>query len=141
MITRYMVTSVVLLVGGLCAGDDKKDDKDQLQGEWVIVSAERSGTKFENLMGKKLVVKGDEWTPPGGQKLKFKFKLDAAKNPKQLDLMADEGGIEQTWPGIYTIEGDTVTFCRSGRPGGDRPTEFKGGMGVFLMICKRAEKK
>jgi uncharacterized protein (TIGR03067 family) len=135
-----MVASVVLMVGGFCAGDDKKDDKDQLQGEWVVVSAERSGTKLDP-MGRKLVVKGDEWAPPGSQKLKFKFKLDAAENPKQLDLVADQGGIEQTWPGIYKIEGDTFTFCRSGRPGGERPTEFKGGTGVFLMICKRAEKK
>ena len=141
MITRFVTASVVLLAAGFCAADDKKDDKDQLQGEWVVVSAEVGGKTAENLKDKKLVVKGDEWTPPSGGELKFKFKLDAAKSPKQLDLTADLDGNEQTWPGIYKIEGDTFTFCRSAGPGGERPKEFKGGEGVGLLVFKRAEKK
>ncbi|HJZ59925.1 MAG TPA: TIGR03067 domain-containing protein [Gemmataceae bacterium] len=141
MIARFVMASVVVLAVGFCAGDDKKDDKDRLQGEWVVVSAEVSGKEAEGIKGKKLVVKGDEWTPPTVGALQFKFKLDAAKNPKHLDLMAELGGKEQTWPGIYKIEGDTFTLCRTHGPGGERPTEFKGGPGVFLMVCKRAEKK
>jgi uncharacterized protein (TIGR03067 family) len=145
MIARFAVACVVLLVGGFCAGDDKKqdkkDDKEQLQGEWVVVLAQSSGKQSERIKDKKLVVKGDDWTPPSGGRLKFRFKLDAGKKPKQLDLMAELDGQEQTWPGIYKIDGDTFTFCRSAGPGGERPTEFKGGPGVFLMTCKRAEKK
>jgi uncharacterized protein (TIGR03067 family) len=141
MIARLVMASMVLLVGGFCAGEDKKDDKDQLQGEWVVASAEIAGKKSEGLKDKKLVVKGDEWTPPTGGTLKFKFKLDAAKNPKQLDLMADVDGNEQTWPAIYKIEGDTLTFCRSAGPGGERPTEFKSGPEATLMVFKRAKKK
>jgi uncharacterized protein (TIGR03067 family) len=132
---------MLLLAGGFCAGDDtkdgKKDDKDQFQGEWVVVSAEVSGKESAGIKDKKLVLKGDEWTPPSRGRLKFKFKLDAAKDPKQLDLMADVGGKEQTWSGIYKLDGDTFTFCRSAGPGGERPKEFKGGAGVFLMVCKR----
>src|SRR5262249_8446609 len=124
MIARFVVASVVLMVGGFSAGggkeDGKKDDKGQLQGERGIGSAELPGKKAEGLTDKKLIVKGDEWIPPSAGPLKFKFKLDAAKNPKQLDLMADLGGNEQTWPGIYKIEGDTFTFCRSAGPGGER---------------------
>lgn len=141
MIARFVVASIVLMVGGFCAGDDKKDDKDQLQGEWVVVSAEVAGKEAEGLKGKKLVVKGDGWTPPSGGTLKFKFKIDATKKPKQLDLMADLDGNERTWPGIFKIDGDTFTFCRSAGPGGERPTEFKGGEGVGLIVFKRAEKK
>jgi uncharacterized protein (TIGR03067 family) len=140
MIGRFVMASVVLLFGGFCVGDDKKDDKDQLQGEWVVVSIENAGNKSRNVEGRKLVVKGDEWTAPVGVMLKLKFKIDATKNPKQLDLTSDQGGGEQAWPGIYKIEGDTLTFCRPMRPGGERPTEFKGGPGVFLMVCKRAGK-
>jgi uncharacterized protein (TIGR03067 family) len=145
MIARLVMASMVLLVGGFCAADDKKsdkkDDKDQLQGEWVVVSAEIAGKKFEGLKDKKLVVKGDEWTAPTVGTREFKFKLDAAKNPKQLDLKADVNGNEQTWPGIYKIEGDTLTFCRSAGPAGERPTEFKSGAAVALMVFKRVEKK
>ena len=141
MRARFVVAFIILLVGGFCAADDKKDDKDQLQGEWIVTSAEVAGKKSEGLKGKKLVVKGDEWTPPTGGTLKFKFKLDAAKNPKQLDLKANVGENEQTWPGIYKIEGDTFTFCRSTGAGDERPTEFKSGESVTFMVFKRAEKK
>jgi uncharacterized protein (TIGR03067 family) len=129
---------VVLLAAGLCAGDDKKDDKDLLQGQWVIVSANLRGKEADRLKGGKLVVKGDEWILTGpAQEPKVKFKLDASTNPKQLDLTRGE----LTRPGIYKIDGDTLTFCRSLVEGGDRPTEFKGGPGVALMVYKRAEKK
>ena len=145
MIARLVMASMVLLVGEFCAGDNKKetqkDDKDQLQGEWVVVSAEVGGRQVEGLQDKKLVVKGDEWIAPTVGTRQFKFKIDAAKKPKQLDLVSDVGGKQQTWAGIYKIEGDTLTFCRSARPGGERPTKFKGGEAVGLMVFKRAEKK
>src|SRR4051794_12427248 len=76
MIARFVVASVVLLAAGFCAADDKKDDKDLLQGEWVVVSAEIAGKEFEALKGQKLVVKGDEWTAPTAGTREFKFRLD-----------------------------------------------------------------
>jgi uncharacterized protein (TIGR03067 family) len=140
MIARYAVMVAVMLplASGFSAAGDKKDGTDQLQGEWVVVSVELAGKKLEGGKERKLVVKGDEWTAPSGGK--FKFKIDATKSPKQLDLSSDKSGQERTWPGIYKIEGDTLTFCRSHGPGGERPVEFKGGPGVFLMVCKRAGK-
>jgi uncharacterized protein (TIGR03067 family) len=116
--------------------DDKKSDTEQLQGEWTVVSVELSGKQRDNTTNLKLVVKGDDWTPPAGGR-KLTFKLDTTKSPKWLTL-SGQGGNE--WPGIYKIEGDTFTFCRSVGPGGERPTEFKGGPGVFLMVCNRSGK-
>jgi uncharacterized protein (TIGR03067 family) len=99
-----VVLAVLLpLASGFSAADDKKDGKDQLQGEWVVVSTELGGKKAEATKDRKLVVNGDEWTAPIGRK--FKFKVDATKNPKQLDLTGSlrKGGQEQTWAGIYKI--------------------------------------
>jgi uncharacterized protein (TIGR03067 family) len=142
MTARYvLVVSVILLAGGICEGDDKKDgkeDKDKLQGEWAVVSIGVSGMNTEDVKGLKLVVKGDEWTAPSGGM--FKFKIDATRNPKHLDLMSEKGGKESTWAGIYKIEGDTLTFCRCKGAGGERPTEFKGGSATFLLVCKRTGK-
>lgn len=133
MNARLVMVLMVLLVGGYCVGQDnqkkKKDDKDLLQGEW---KGEKGGT---------LVVKGDEWTQRGLPK-GFKFKIDATKDPKQIDLTGNVVvGRESTLAGIYKIEGDTLTFCRATRAGAERPTEFKDGAGVVLQVFKRAEKK
>jgi uncharacterized protein (TIGR03067 family) len=140
MMARFVLASVVaLLVAGFCSADDKKDGKDQLQGEWFVLVAEVGGKKDENLRGKKLVVKGDEWTlPAGGTR---KFKIDATKNPKQVDLRADVDGKEQAWQGIYKIEWEILTLCQSADPGGKRPAEFKGGEGVSFMVLGRSELK
>jgi uncharacterized protein (TIGR03067 family) len=140
MTARYAVVVAVMLplASGFGAAGGQKDDKDQLQGDWVVVSMERGGTKLENTKDRKLVVNADKWTAPGGGE--FTFKIDATKSPKQLDLMLEKNGKESTWQGIYKIEGDTLTFCRSFAAGGERPTEFKGGPAVFLMVCKRAGK-
>ena len=140
MVTRFVTASVVVLItAGFCAGDgkkdDQKDDKARLQGEWPVVSLEVSGKKSDGLKGKKLVVKEDEWTAPGG--LKFKIKLDTTKNPKQIDHTSEDGKV--TLLGIYKIEGDTLTLCQS-RVGGERPTEFKAGPMVLLMVYKREGK-
>jgi uncharacterized protein (TIGR03067 family) len=130
---------VFLTVGAIGMADDKKedqkDDKTLLQGEWPVVSSKLGGTETAQ-KDQELVIKGDKWTAPSGGK----FKLDAGKEPKHLDLVSSRAGKEQTWPGIYKIEGDTFTFCRSATSNGERPKEFKADPGVFLLVCKRAGK-
>ncbi len=137
MTARYVaVFSAILLAGVVRAGDDKKDDKDKLQGEWMVVSMEVSGKQVANVKDLKVVVQDNEWTSPQG--LKFTFVIDATTSPKQLDLQSKMGG--RTWPGIYKIDGDRLTFCRSQGSGGERPTKFKGGPGVVLFQFKRLAK-
>ena len=142
MIARF-VMAAALLTTVMSTADDKKDekksDKDLLQGEWVVVSVEFFGKKIEGEKDRKVVVKGDEWTAPTGGL--FKFKLDETKKPKQLDLTGGKAPVGATWQGIYQIEGDTLTFCRSQGTSGERPKEFKAAEGVFLMVCKRGERE
>jgi uncharacterized protein (TIGR03067 family) len=138
MIARsvVMISAILLLAGGVSAGGNQKDDKDVLQGAWAIVSQEVSGIKATEdavKLRKPLVVKGDTWTRPSGEQLTF--KIDPAKNPKELDVI--QSGTGATWRGIYKIEGDTLTVCRSQGANLDRPKEFKGGKGVALMVYKR----
>jgi uncharacterized protein (TIGR03067 family) len=110
-------------------------DKQMLQGEWVLVAVD--GNEVEIPEGRKLVLKGDKWTAPTGHE--FKLKLDPSKSPKELTLMNDK----ERYPGIYKVEGDTFSFCRTEALGGERPKEFKGdsSLGVHVLVFKRAEKK
>jgi len=140
MSARYLVAAAVLVAGGICMGADKKDDKDKLQGEWVVESFSIDGEKMPAVKGMKLAVKGDVLTHLGFparslDEFKFSIRVDATKSPKHLDLEFKE---EVSW-GIYKLEGDTLTYCRA-KNEGERPAEFKGGRGVVLFVCKRAGK-
>lgn len=68
------------------------------------------------------------------------FTIDPTKTPKHLDLTFDRIGLS---PGIYKIEGDTLTLCRGssrGKAGGDgRPKEFKNGNRALLREWKRVK--
>jgi uncharacterized protein (TIGR03067 family) len=150
MIGRFLVplTAIALAVGGLGAQDDKKGDKDKLQGEWTLVKLERPGEKKSGAIIKnsKLVVKGEEWLATfNGKEVKWTVKLDAAKSPKEIDFTQD--GTTFRTLGIYKLDGDTLTVCRAanraGNPsgGGERPKELKARDGVYYYVYKRAEKK
>jgi uncharacterized protein (TIGR03067 family) len=136
------MVSMIVLACGVSAGGDQQDDKSKLQGEWKLISMEASGKKKSDdaLKDSKVVIKDDGWLSPGG--IQFTFKIDPTKDPKHLDLSGSPGGggLDMTWPGIYKIEGETLTFCRSLGAPGQRPSEFKAGEGIVLMVLKRAGK-
>jgi hypothetical protein len=67
-----------------------------------------------------LTFKGDSCTVVRGNgKSSLRIKLDAAKEPKQIDFLAGDA----TTPGIYKLEGTTLLICQ-GPDGKDRPSEF-----------------
>ena len=130
---------------GLAAADDNKNP---LEGKWVIESLTRDG-KDESAMykGGTRVNTGMKYkmVPPGGSAVKTAegtFTADAAKTPATIDLMPGSGQYEgKTLPGIYKLEGDTLTIAFTVPPGKDRPKAFesKAGSGVVLVVHKRAK--
>jgi uncharacterized protein (TIGR03067 family) len=144
MVTRLIIVMFMLaLASGPTWGDEKKPVKEELkklQGEWVMVSVEPA-TKKDGEQSQRVVVTGDEWKTTRTPRA-FTVRVDNSKSPKHLDLVSDNKGKERTWRGIYKIEGDKLTFCRANAAGTgvQRPTEFKAGPGVELMVFKRAEK-
>ena len=97
MNSRYMAASAMLLVGGLCPGDEKKGDGDKLQGVWEVVSLEMDGERLPGVKGIefKLAVKGETLDAPGLagalDKVKFTFVIDATKS-REAARHHDRGG-------------------------------------------------
>jgi clostripain len=110
---------------------DAERELEKLQGEWAMVSLEQRGRKSreEAVRQMKLTIKGDQWiVSRQGQdrEQKHTIKIDPSQNPKTLDLVTNAGDREFASLGIYKLEGDTITLCRTTGTGDiDRPSEFK----------------
>lgn len=132
--------AALVMASGLVSGNRAEDEPGSLQGTWKVVAINQSGrTHGEDRIKrqKPLIIANNEWRAPSG--VRFTFKTDTTTSPHQLDLHGKIGGQEGVWRGIYRIQGDTLTFCRSYDLLGERPKVFQGGAGLFLMVCKRVE--
>jgi uncharacterized protein (TIGR03067 family) len=118
----------------------KSEDKEKLQGEWVMESRELRGQMKPT--GYTLTIKGDLWVlgieRQAAQKVKDEssttFKIDQSKTPKTIDLTTPRINAVTVTQGIYKLEGDRFTILQMGRLAADqvegvvrtqRPTEFK----------------
>lgn len=122
-----------------------EEDRDRLQGRWSVVSfedADRGGGKRtdEELKTMKVVIAGDKLTvTEGDTSHEITFKLDAGKNPKQIDLTAPQSKGKANH-GIYELDGDNLKICFNAEPEGDRSTTFESkadSPNVVLLILKR----
>lgn len=113
-----------------------------LEGEWTMVLMEQKGTKVmaDGANRFRLSVKGDQWTVVSlrGQETRMTFQIDPSQNPPTIDLILKSGDQEAVSRGIYRLEGDTLTVCRTAGDA-ERPKEFKttAESGV-LVVWKRA---
>lgn len=115
-------------------------DADRIKGHWILVDLQGAGeTPGKKPVGhyvftdKELKMTGEE----GGVGLEF--KLDAAKDPKQIDLRwipLDRGPL-----GIYRFEGERLRMCWAMKEGSSRPSEFapKTENGWLVLLLEKAK--
>jgi uncharacterized protein (TIGR03067 family) len=114
----------VPMVAAAVAADDKKADKDAIQGTWKIVAGRKGNQDLpeaeRNLINETgMVFDGDKLTAPHGGS----FKLDAGKKPKQIDLTLDEPeSLKGTYLGVYELDGDKL-ILHLAHPGQERPAK------------------
>jgi uncharacterized protein (TIGR03067 family) len=126
-------------VAFVAPGDKKgKTDQELIQGKWVVASGEKDGKEAPaDIVGKlAFTFEGGTLTVRAGEQAKF--KLDATKKPKAIDITIEGKGDVK---GIYELTGDTLKLC-VGEPGTERPTEFKSPAGsrAVYVVFKRAKK-
>jgi len=122
-----------------------KKDLEGLQGTWKLVSAMRDGEALPKDKVKKttIVIKDDTFLFPDSAEYATSkegtIKLDATKNPKQMDATSTE---KEVMLGIYELDVDRykVCFAPTGKP---RPSEFasKQGSGNLLQHWKRKKEQ
>ncbi len=139
----------LLAVGaGLLAGADvpKKDvgeDRDRLQGTWMMASVvlDGMGVPEEDARKGRLDVEGAVYKVTLGVTIASTFRIDATRNPKQIDFTFTDGPQKgQTVRGIYEFDGEIYRMCRGLRPDVQRPGQFASasGSGRMLVVWKRA---
>jgi uncharacterized protein (TIGR03067 family) len=127
----------------LTADDPAKSDLDQLQGTWVLVAMETHGEAVdpEAFKGQTAEYEGNKLTLRAGDAVRRRgiVTLAPSRSPKAINTWDQDGPFEdETVPGIYEIQGDTLKLCFA-RPGDDRPKAFttKEGTGFLSCVYKR----
>ena len=132
MTRKLSVMAIALFLCG-CG----KSDYQSMHSFWTVVSAEEGGKEADPRKKKDVFIDSEIlvndmaamdlfWTDPPGHHM----KIDAAKNPKQIDV--------DKWPGIYELKGDDLKVCLD-LGGKTRPTDFKTSSGdqFLLLVMKR----
>lgn len=144
MKVRTMLGSLLVLFFVAADGkreDPTRSDMKRIQGTWAFVLIEEPGSRkaardlhgFEDRLH--WIFAGHELTRNLGDELiRGKFKLDATKQPKEIDLL-DYPGKGKMVRGIYAFEKEQLRILL-GSSKGERPRAFgppKSGQVHFLM--------
>ena len=133
----WFITGICCIVLSGCktsqstGGSDGKapaDDENRIIGAWLVVNAERSGAYHNDPVDGELVLTfsadkvSSAWRKSeSGSPFEGSYKLDASKQPKEIDMAMTGKGKAETSLGIYTLDGDNLKICF----GQTRPTELK----------------
>jgi|SRR5579864_19678 len=126
------------------AGDAKKE-LESLQGTFAMVMLQVNGEEVakDQIESAQLVIEGNKYSASlGDMTISATITIDPSKTPKTIDFAYTEGAqMGQTLKGIYKLEGESFTMCRSLRAEGDRPSEFTSPTDSerILVVWKRSK--
>ena len=143
-----LMLGLVLAVAAPAPKTEAKKEPATPVGSWVGVKAVAGGMELPVPDG------GIEFTLTADGQLIVKegmrdksetgsYKLDAKKDPAEIDLVPPAGKNEPTILGIYKLDGDTLTLCFSKGPKGmsERPKVFESPAGAEVIVITMTRKK
>ena len=110
------------------------------QGRWKFVAIVVAGESIDakHFATGEVTVTGDERILRDGGVIRgrAKYKVDATKTPKTIDLEVSEGPFKgRTLKGVYEFKGDELTI-NVALEGDERPTDFKCEKGSNRLLQK-----
>jgi uncharacterized protein (TIGR03067 family) len=122
-----------------------REDLKKLEGAWDRVSMEFEGEAWpaEKIEGWTAMYEGDRLTLRINGKVYREsiVTLDPSRLPRAMNSWDLDGpAADQTVPGIYEIDGDTLKVCFA-KPGSKRPKEFTTKKGTGFLYCEYKRKK
>jgi uncharacterized protein (TIGR03067 family) len=124
------------------AAQERKSDKEALQGTWRVIGLVEGGKEAppESLKESQILIKGSEFVFKGDEAYRGSFTLEPGKKPKWIDTtFIDQDSKEAGRAlGIYELAGDQlkITWRHKGK---DRPQDFTSKeAGVRSIVLKRA---
>jgi uncharacterized protein (TIGR03067 family) len=136
--------SACCLLGADAPDEAARRDIEQWQGTWQAVSMESDGksTPDDDLKKIKLTVTGTDYHFRNGAFSEHgRYKFEAAKSPKQLDIVVGDGADKgKVYLVIYQIDAERLTICLE-KANRNRPREFTGkaGSGCVLEVWRRVK--
>ena len=116
--------SALVLAAVVTLSAQAPDRAEGLQGRWVVLGGEHDGKPMDGIKGGIIVIAGTtfEIRTASGNMLKGTLRLDASKQPAQMDLVHADGKV---WEAIYEVTGDKARLNYVEAGGADRrPEDF-----------------
>jgi uncharacterized protein (TIGR03067 family) len=150
MIRRLTTVSALILVCSVldlrgAPVPQPKSDEELITGQWQLNSAMINGKKETDDIDIIMTFKRGTITVnlgASGEEHKGKYTLNASKNPKEIDLVFDDGPEPgQPIKGIYTLTEKELTLCTSNQAKKGRPVKFESKAGTDVGIVTLHRKK
>jgi uncharacterized protein (TIGR03067 family) len=139
---NMLIAGLAIIVAAPGAKDPPKKEPPSLVGVWIGESGIKGGMPSPPEDASMEFTKDGKLTfKEKGKEIPGTYKTDAKKSPNELDIELSAGGMNLSLPGIYKIEGDTLTICFAFM--GERPSKFESPAGSMIMLItlKREKKK
>jgi uncharacterized protein (TIGR03067 family) len=120
-----------------------KKDAPTLVGAWTVESVVKGGRPApdDREGGLEFTADGKSILRERGKNIEGTYTSDSKKDPAELEITLEAGGMRVTLAGIFKFEKDTLTLCLAFD--GKRPTVFESGEAspTVLLTLKRTKKK